>query len=122
MERVSCRIIITSFKWKNISFTDRVTNATYILVLFDWNFAPVTFGLTSVNTQSSVYDKSSSTYQKLLRYFSGMVISTFKTGFVGCGSPSASPSFPGRGGRAGVFPVMLVLYLKENVRNFQKLK
>ena len=121
MERVSCRIIITSFKWKNISFTDRVTNATYILVLFDSNFAPVTFGLASVNTQSSVYDKSSSTYQKLLRYFSGIVISTIKTGFVGC-SPAASPSFPGRGGRAVAFPVMLVLYLKENVRNFQKLK
>ena len=51
-----------------------------------------------------------------------MVISTFKTGFVGCGSPAASPSFPGRGGRAVAFPVMLVLYLKENVRNFQKLK
>ena len=51
--------------------------------------------LCSINTQSSVHDKSSTTsqliisissdLQKLLRYLSGIVTSTFKTGTGGCG-------------------------------------
>ena len=51
--------------------------------------------------------------QKLPRYLSGIVTSTFKVGTPGCAGRLASPGFPGFGfgGLSGVFPTIFVLYL-----------
>ena len=67
-------------------------------------FTPVTLLRCSINTQSFVQDKSSSTSQfikvksrdlkKLLQYLSGIVTSTFKISTGGCAGQSASPGFP----------------------------
>ena len=67
-------------------------------------FTPVTLLRCSINTQSFVQDKSSSTSQfikvksrdlkKLLQYLSGIVTSTFKNSTGGCAGQSASPGFP----------------------------
>ena len=67
-------------------------------------FTPVALLRCSINTQSFVQDKSSSTSQfikvksrdlkKLLQYLSGIVTSTFKNSTGGCAGQSASPGFP----------------------------
>ena len=77
-------------------------------------FTPIMLLFCSINAQSFLDDKSSSISQfingksrdleKLLRYLSGIVISTCK---VGTGGQFASPSFPGL---SGVFPTIFVLY------------
>ena len=48
--------------------------------------------------------------QKLLRYLSGIVTSTFTAGTAGCGGQSASLSFPGLSGLCGVFPTIFVIF------------
>ena len=73
---------------------------------------PVTLLSYFINTQSFFHDKSSSIsqfidgksrdLQKLLRYLSGIVTSTFK---FGTGSRFASPSFPVF---SGVFPTIFL--------------
>ena len=80
---------------------------------------PVMLFLRSNNTHSFVhsFDRSSSTaqlikgklsdFQKLFKYLSGTVTSTFNVGTGGRAGRSASPSFPRCG---GVFPVIFVLY------------
>ena len=80
------------------------------------NFTPAVL-ICSINTQFFAHGKSSSTshfingksrnLQKLLRYFSGIVTSTFKV------AQFASPAFPGCGGISGVFPTIFVLYLND---------
>ena len=67
-------------------------------------FTPVTLLRCSINTQSFVQDKSSSTSQfikvksrdlkKLLQYLSGIVTSMFKKSTGGCAGQFASPEFP----------------------------
>ena len=70
--------------------------------------------------QSFDHNKSSSTsnfikdesrvLQKLLRYLSGIVTSTFKDVTGGCAGWSTSPGFPGCGGLFGVSPTIFILY------------
>ena len=73
----------------------------------------------SIDTQSFFRDKSSSVsqvisgkyrnFQKLQRYFSGIVTSTFKAGTggsAGCGGWDASTFGGGCGGLSGVFPTI----------------
>ena len=77
----------------------------------------------SINTKSFVHDKSSSTsqlikskssdLQKLIRYFRGITISTFKVGTRGGGGESACPGIPGCEAQAGVFSIISVLYLSD---------
>ena len=77
--------------------------------------------LASIDTQSSVHNKSSYTSQlikgksrdnlRLLRYLSGIVTCTFKDGTGCCASWSASSGFPGCGGRCGIFPIIFTFYL-----------
>ena len=83
----------------------------------------------SVNTQFFVHDKSSSVsqsingksrnLQKLKRYFSGLVTSTFKVGPADCGGRGGwvlSGFCGGWGGLSGVsggFPTTFVLYLND---------
>ena len=67
-------------------------------------FTPVTLLRCSINTQSFVQDKSSSTSQfikvksrdlkKLVQNLSGIVTSTFKNSTGRCAGQSASPGFP----------------------------
>ena len=71
---------------------------------------------------SFVHDKSSSTLQlikgkssdlqKLLKYLSGIVTSTFNVGTGGHAGQSASPSFPGCAGLASAFLIIFV-YLND---------
>ena len=97
--------------------------------MFVWNVAPVMLLWCSDNTQSFVHGKSSfisefisgksRNPQKLLRYLSGIVTSTFKDGTGDCGGYTAwvSSGFCGGcGGRLGiygVFPTIFVLYLND---------
>ena len=105
-----------------------MTTGTQRLVLIIWNLAPVML-LYSINTQSFNHDKSSSAsqfinvkstnLQKLLRYLSRILTSTFKVGTAGCGGhcvwvPSGFCGSHGcRSGLFGVFPTIFVLYLND---------
>ena len=74
-----------------------------------------------INTHFLTHDKSSSISQfingksrkrqKLLRYLSGIVTSTFKVDTFGCGGQSASPSFPDCSGLL-VFSYSFLFYIK----------
>ena len=84
---------------------------------------PLIFEPNSINTKSFVHGKSNSTsqlikskssvLQKLIRYFRGITISTFKVGTRGGGGQSACPGIPGCEAQAGVFSVIPVLYLSD---------
>ena len=73
-----------------------------------------------INTQSFSHKKTTSTSQfikgklrdllKLLRYFNGMVTSTFSDGTGSCAGWSPSPGFPGCGGIYGAFTTNFVLF------------
>ena len=88
-----------------LSLIHKVTTWTQDLFLVTTKFTPAMLLFCSIRTQSFVYDKPSSVsqfiadkskyFQKLLRYLSEIVNSTFK---VGTGGPFASPSFPGLSG------------------------
>ena len=51
--------------------------------------------------------------QKYLRYFIGIIASTFRVGTGGCADWSASSGFPGCRGCDGVFPIIIVLQWNE---------
>ena len=97
-----------------LSLIDKVTTGTKSLVTVIPKFTPVMLLFSSINTQSFVRDKSSSIsqfinsksidLQKLLRYLSGIVTSTFKAD---TGGRFVSLSFPGL---SGVVPSIFVLY------------
>ena len=93
-------------------------------------FAPIILLWCLINTQCFVHEKSSSVsqfitgksrnLQKLLRYLSGMVISTFKAdtgghgGHCGWGSSGfcgGCGGYSGLSGLCGVFPTIFVLYI-----------
>ena len=51
--------------------------------------------------------------QKYLRYFIGIIASTFRVGTGGCADWSASSGCPGCRGCDGVFPIIIVLQWNE---------
>ena len=91
-------------KYLILLFINKEITETKCLVLVIMKFTPVTLLRCSINTQSFVQDKSSSTSQfikvksrdlkKLLQYLSGIVTSMFKNSTGGCAGQSASPGFP----------------------------
>ena len=95
-----------------LSLIDKVTTVTKRLVLVMKSFTSVMLLFCSINAQSFVHEKLSSVLQfinwksrdlqKLLRYLSGIVTSTFK---IVTGGRFASPSFPGC---SGVLPTIFV--------------
>ena len=95
-----------------LSLIDKVTTVTKSLVLVMESFTSVMLLFCSINAQSFVHEKLSSVLQfinwksrdlqKLLRYLSGIVTSTFK---IVTGGRFASPSFPGC---SGVLPTIFV--------------
>ena len=106
-----------------LSFIDKVTSGSS-LVLVILKSMPVMLLLCSSNIQSFVHYKSSSTsqllkgksrdLQKLIRYLSGIMASTFKVGTGGGrGGWLASPSLSDYAGLSSVFPVILLLYVND---------
>ena len=51
--------------------------------------------------------------QKYLRYFIGIIASTFRVGTGGCADWSASSGFPGCRDYDGVFPIIILLQWNE---------
>ena len=80
-------ILASSFLKKNMLFMDKVTTGTLSLVLVIMKFNPIIVLWCSIKMQSrSTKSKDS---QKLLRYLSGIVTSTFKDGTGSCSGWSA---------------------------------
>ena len=50
--------------------------------------------------------------QKLLRYLSEIITSTFKDDTGGCGGRMVSPRFPGHEGLSGVSPIFFLFYIQ----------
>ena len=99
-----------------LSLIDKAATKTSGLVLVIKKFAPVML-LCSTNTQSFVHNKKnpipqilkveSRNLQKVLKYLSGIVTSTFKIGTSGRFESSSIP------GHAVVFPTTLLLHLND---------